>query len=103
MAELLELALDAPVAPARVVLGETDDQVFEVPRDRRSAATPAPPPRRSAGDEAAVPTQQGLGTHREDLPPGPREQPAGGGEQEAVVGLEAGAADLAVEDFELVA
>ena len=46
--------------------------------------------------------QQGLGTHCEDLPPGPGEQPAGGGEQEMVVGLEAGAADLAVEDFGLV-
>src|SRR5919106_580201 len=83
VAELLELSLDAPVAPARVVLGETDDQVFEIPRDRGSAATPAPPPRRFAGDEAAVPTQQGLGTHCEDLPPGSGEQPAGGGEQEA--------------------
>ncbi|MGI8519017.1 MAG: hypothetical protein ACR2MC_00150 [Actinomycetota bacterium] len=37
------------------------------------------------------------------MPSSSGDHPAGGGEQNAVVGLEAGAADLTFEDFELMA
>jgi hypothetical protein len=37
------------------------------------------------------------------MPSKPGDHPAGSGEQEAVAGLKAREADLAVEDFELVA
>ena len=76
----LRLALDAPIAPARIVRGEADDQILDALRDRGSAATPTPPHRRFARLEKVVPAQQGLGTHNEDFPSGPGEQPAGGGE-----------------------
>ena len=43
MTQFAQLALDAPVAPARVLLGQLHDQVMQLAAEDRSlAARPAP-------------------------------------------------------------
>jgi hypothetical protein len=94
--------LDALVAPARVLLGETDDQLLDVMVERRSPLSMTRV-RPGARDEAAVPAQQRLGLHEEARPAGPRQRPANRREQGTVGGLEPGTCDLAAQDCELVA
>jgi len=56
-----------------------------------------------AADEIAVPAEESLGAGQEGEPIRPREDAAGGGEEDAIGRLPAWAADLAFEDAELVA
>jgi hypothetical protein len=65
--ELLELTLDAPVAPARVLTGQPKDQRYQVLGQRWTAASrgglgPL------AGDQAPVPPQDRAWRHQEDRP-----------------------------------
>jgi hypothetical protein len=85
----LELALDALVAPARVLCGETDDQLLDLVVKRSSPLSmmrvgPSP------GDEAAVPAQQCLRLHQEARPAPSRQCPADRREQRTVGGSSLG-------------
>jgi hypothetical protein len=92
-AKLLELAFDALVAPARILLGEADDELLDAVVERRSplSMTRVGP---GACNEAAVPAQQRLGLHEEARPAGPRQCPADRREQGTVGGLQPGTGDL---------
>ena len=97
-----QLALDALVAPARVLLGEADDELLDVLVQRRSSVLTArvgP----CARHEATVPAQQRLGFHEQARPAGAGQCPAERREQGTVGGLEPGPGDLAAEHGELVA
>jgi hypothetical protein len=98
---VLELALDAPVAPGRVLLCETDDELTNLHSRGRTAlsARVGPAPR----DERAVPAQDGLRADQYRGPAPFRQEAAGGGKQRPVVQLEIRLLHLAVEDVELMA
>jgi hypothetical protein len=61
VAELEELATDALVAPAGVVVCELDDQLFHLGWEGRPTPALAPPSRRTSCDEITVPPEQRLG------------------------------------------
>jgi hypothetical protein len=88
-AEVSQFSLDALVAPARVLAGQTDDQLLDVLIQRRPpASTMRVGP--SARDEAPMPAQQRLGLDEEAGPAGSGQDAADRGEQGAVGGLELG-------------
>ncbi|HKA12413.1 MAG TPA: hypothetical protein VKI99_18270 [Candidatus Dormibacteraeota bacterium] len=61
MAQLAQLALDAPVTPARVLLGQLHDEVMQLAvEDRSLAARPAPVSGPPAADQLPMPAQQRL-------------------------------------------
>jgi len=100
-AEASELAVDAAVAPGRVLLGEAYDELFEVPR---SAGPPGPalgmhPPTRG---EAAVPVQQCVGGDDEPRQHPTRQEPGEAGEQSTSGLGEGGAWHMAVQYGDLV-
>jgi hypothetical protein len=68
-AEAQQLALDALVAPARVLLGQADDELLDLLVElgsARSAVGIGP----GAGEEPSVPAQERLGLHKEARPAG---------------------------------
>ncbi len=77
-AQLGELAVDATVAPARVLARQAHDQRLELGRDGRSARGAPAREGPLAADEVAVPPQHRLGADHQhaptqpDLPPGHR-------------------------------
>jgi hypothetical protein len=101
-AEAQQLALDALVAPARVLPGQADEQLLDAGIERwptRVAVRGGP----GTGDQPAVPAQQRLGLHEEARPAGSGQRAADGGEQGAVGRLEPRPWNLAAEHGELVA
>jgi hypothetical protein len=103
VAELEKLATDALVAPTRVVVGEPDDQLFDLLWDGRSSSALAPPSRRLARDQMTVPPEQRLGTDDERGPPRFGEKPACRRQEYAIAGLKLWASNLPFEDLQLVA
>jgi hypothetical protein len=103
VAELLELAADAQVAPARILSGEADHEVPEVFRRRRPSRALPPPPPGAAGDQLTVPSQHGLGSDQKAPPAIARQHAGKGGEQHPVLGAETGPTLLALQHVELVA
>jgi len=97
-----QLALDALVAPPRIVLCEADDQLLDVVVQRWSAVAMTRECSRS-GDQAAVPMQQRLGLDEEAGPAGSGQHATDRSQQGAVRGLELRSWDLAPKDAELVA
>lgn len=96
-----ELALDALVAPGRVLPGQPDDQLLCLLVQRwptRPTARVGP----GVGDQAPVPAQQGLGLHGEARPAGPGQDAADRGKQRPVGELQLGSWNLAAEHRELV-
>jgi hypothetical protein len=100
-AEAGEFAVDAAVAPRRVLASESDD------RGARFGDGGGPPdPVRVGpvvGDEASVPTQQRVGLHEEDGPAVTADRARERGKDRAVVGFETRTRDLSVQYSELVA
>jgi hypothetical protein len=101
-AKTQQLAVDALVAPPRVLAGKPHDQLLHLVGDRRAAVGgrrvgPAPT------DHAPVPAQQGLRPHQEHRPTRPREQTAQRREQRTVFRLQAGPWMLAAQHHKLVA
>jgi hypothetical protein len=97
-----ELALDALVAPPRVLRGEADNQLLDVvvqwwPAGLAMRVGPR------AGDQPAVPAQQRLRLDEEAGPPGSGQDAADRGEQGPVGRFQPGTRDLATQDGELVA
>jgi hypothetical protein len=99
--KVLELALDALVAPARILLGQADDELVDAVVERWSplSMTRVGP---RACDEAAVPAQQRLGLHEEARPASPRQRAADRSQQRPIGGLQPGSWNLAAEHGELV-
>jgi hypothetical protein len=89
-AKLLELSLDALVAPPGVVPGQADNQVLDLLVQRRPASL-AMRVGPCTGDQSPVPAQQRVGLDEEARPAGPREQAADRGEQGPVCRLQPGA------------
>jgi hypothetical protein len=98
---MLELALNASVAPGPVLLGYTDDEQANLRRLRRAAgpARVGPAPRH----EGSVPAHDRFRTNEQRGPVPSRQNAAGGSKQDAVVRLEAWPLYLPAEDVELVA
>src|SRR3712207_2854122 len=65
-AELGELAVDAAVAPARVLPRQAHDECFELRRDRRSATGTSAREGPFAADELAMPLQHRLRPEQQD-------------------------------------
>jgi hypothetical protein len=78
MAEAEELALDTPVAPARVLPGQPLDQLTELLRDRRASRGVRVSP--FLLDQASVPGEQGAGRHDPVRPKVPGQLPRQGGD-----------------------
>ena len=101
-AELDQLALDAAVAPPRVLRGQTDDESGGLLVDRWATGpevriSPAP------SHEPTVPGEERLGRHREAGPTGAGEEPTQRGEEGTVGGLVGRTSELAPEHGYLVA
>ena len=101
-AKVEQFALDALVAPARVLPGQADDQLLHLLVQWRPAglAIRVGP---GAGYQPPVPAQQRLGLDQEARPAGAGQHAADCGEQRPVGGFEPGPRDLAAQDGELVA
>jgi DDE domain len=96
-----QLALDALVAPARVLPGQADDQLLHLLTDGRSPrSTRASPHTR---DAAPVPAQQRLWPDEEARPAGSGQHATDRCQQGPVGGLEPGTWDLATQHAKLVA
>jgi hypothetical protein len=101
-AKAQQLAVDALVAPSRVLAGKPDDELLDVVRERRpshAGARVGPAP----ANHAPVPAQQRLGLHQEHRPARPWQQPAERREQRSVGGLQPGPGVLAAQHRQLVA
>jgi hypothetical protein len=96
-----QLALDAPVAPTRILLCQANDQLLHVLVERRAptSATGICP---CASDQAAMPAQR-LRLDDEARPASLWQRPAEGGKQGTVGGLELGSWNLAAQHRQLVA
>src|SRR6266536_2802283 len=101
-AELLELALDALVAPARVLSGQPQDQRHHMVGEWRTTA-PMVGLGPFAGDQPAVPPQDRVRRHQEDRPALAGKRSAQRREECTIGGLELGPLDLAAQHLELVA
>jgi len=99
-AEPSQLALDALVAPPRVLPGEADNQLLHLLIQWWSAYPVWIGPH--AGDQPPMPAQQGLGLDEEARPVSPGQDAADRSEQCPVGRFEPGACDLAAEHGELV-
>ncbi len=111
MAELAQLALDAPMAPARVLPRQPEDEGLDLGRDGRAAAGVPPPECPLAPDQLAVPAQDRLGLEEEhiavELVPRadgqPRERGGQDGQGQPLPAREAGRAGaLALQQAHLV-
>src|ERR671918_820245 len=96
-AKLFELALDAPVAPGLVLLGETDDEPADLPRLFRATLSARIGP--ATRHEGAVPAQNGLGAHEQGGTEPSRKHAGDGGKQGAVLRLEVRPFHLAAQDM----
>jgi hypothetical protein len=67
VAQLAQLALDAAMAPARVLPRQPEDEGLDLGRDGRAAAGVPPPERPLAPDQLAVPAQDRLGLAEEHI------------------------------------
>jgi hypothetical protein len=97
-----QLALDALVAPGRVLPGQSHDQLLDLLVQRWPAHFPArvgPRP----GDQPPMPPQQRLRPDEEARPAGPRENTAEHGQQRPIGRLQPGARGLAVQHGQLMA
>ena len=100
--ELAQLADDPPVAPARVLAREPQNQLLEFRVERR----PTEPTARvgpAAGHQPAMPAQQRLRADRERRPRRSRQRPAQRREQRAISRARSRPSELAPRDRELVA
>jgi hypothetical protein len=100
-AELLEFADDAPVAPARILARQPQDQRDEFglkPGPPRASAQIGP----TAPDQAPVPAHQRLRRDRERRPTPARKRSAQRREQHSVARFVARASGLSAQDAELV-
>ena len=103
MAQLQQLTLDPAIAPARILPGQAQDQLVELTGPssigvRRTASISRP----LTTDQLTMPAEEGLRADEQSGPDWARQNPAQGGEQEAVGGLPASAADLVFENPELL-
>jgi hypothetical protein len=97
-----EFALEALVAPVRVLGGQADDQLLDLVVQRRSSmAAMRVGPR--AGDQAVMPAPQGVRGDQEARPAVAWQDAADCGEQGAVGGFQPGSWELASQDGELLA
>src|SRR5579859_897861 len=101
VAELEHLALDAAVAPARILAGESEDEILEfqveaAPASRRSAMEGGP----LAANQFAMLSEERLGTGKEGGPGRTREEAAEHGQEEAIGGMPFGTGDLPLQDPE---
>jgi hypothetical protein len=100
-AKVKQFAFDALVAPAGILGGQADDQSLHVIVELGATwATMRIAP--CAGDQAAVPAQQGLRLDQEAGPAGPGQHAADGGEQGPVGRLEPWSWNLTAQHGELV-
>jgi len=81
--ELLELALDAPVTPARILPRQPQDQRYQMVGQRWTAASTGGP-RPLAGHQPPVPPQDRVRGHQEDRPALARERAAQQREQRPI-------------------
>jgi hypothetical protein len=96
MREPGKLALDAPVAPPRVLTREPQNQLLHPAVDRRTPAAAlavGPAPR----DELAMPAEHGLGADEQQRPPRTGQKSFERREQHAVVVAKLSSTDLALQ------
>ncbi len=100
MAEADELALDAPVGPARILpgqlLGERADFIWDSRASRGVRVGPFP------RDQAPVPGEQSARGHDPVEPQARGQQPGQGGDHGAVGPVRPGAGNLAAQDGDLL-
>src|SRR5579859_4647860 len=105
VAELEHLALDPAVAPARILAGESEDEILDLrveaaPASRRSTMEGGP----LAANQFAMPSEERLGTGEEGGGPGrTRDETAESGQEEAIGCAPFGTGDLPFQDPELMA
>jgi hypothetical protein len=102
VAEAEEFALDATVAPARVLAGEAEDELVELGGSGAMSRWAAAVSRPLAADEIAVPAEECFGARQKGEPERKRGDAAEGREEDAIGGLPARTVDLMLEDIELV-
>jgi len=103
-AELAELALEAEIAPATVLVGQLADQLPALFANRGStAARTTGEARPLPSDQLAVPAEHRFGLDRQRGPGGPWEPARQGGEDETIGLPLADNLHMAFEDADLVA
>jgi hypothetical protein len=100
--ELAQLADDPHVVPTGVLARQSQDQLAHMTVDRRAAGTPVRV-RPVVGDQAPMPAQQRLRSHRERPPRATRQHPAERGQEQPVARREPRSPDLPAQDRQLVA
>ena len=97
-----QLAMDAPVAPGRVLRREPQHQRADLRGDARPAR-PTTGIRPAPSDQVAVPTQQRGRGDEERRPPRPRQQPRQRRQHHPVRGFQVNPGDLTPQDRDLMA
>jgi len=87
---VLELALDAPIPPRRVLFGQAGDGATDPSRLGRPPGAPRVRP--TARNELAVPRENRLGANEKRSPAQPWQNPARGSEKDSVVEARSGLA-----------
>ena len=98
--ELLQLALDALIAPEGVVPGQADDQADDLVGERRPATAPLLGP--LSPHQVSVPAEQGIGGDKEGSPEPSGKQSAEQRQHRAVRGPEGRPLHLASQDGQLM-
>jgi hypothetical protein len=106
MAKLVQLALDAAIAPSRVLAGQTQDQLLALGGHWRTTematrATPKCSP--LSTDQLTVPAEDGLRADQEGRPGWSRQPAAERCQEQTISGLPARTLGLALEDANLMA
>ena len=103
VAQLQQFALDPPKAPARILSGQTKDELVKLTgsgllttRSLKAGGPPSP-------DQLTMPADEGLGAGQQGLPSLAGKSPTQGSQEEPVRLLPARPLDLALEDSQLVA
>ena len=106
IAKLVQLALDTAIAPARVLAGQTQDQLRAFGGQRRTTetatrATPKGSP--LSADQLTVPAEDGFRADQEGCPGWSRQPAAERRKEQAISGLPAWTARLPLKDAKLMA
>ena len=97
VAEAGKFALDTPVSPCRVLVGESHDQLTQLRTDRRSASAARRRLCPVLGDSFAVPAQQRIGSHDPAVAQCPRKSRGGSSKQGPIILVEHGSDRLAAK------
>ena len=103
MAQLQKLTLDSLIAPARILPGQTKDELVKLSGSSLLTTRALKVRSPLSADQLTMPVEEGLGAGQQGLPTLAGKSPTQGSQEEPVRWLPVRPFDLALEDSQLVA